>query len=86
MKGEALILDAFSETDYLLQAFKRSLRTPDGWKYIYSLDTEKRELFNLKTDPRELNNLVSIEKKIGYELEQKLFHHLKFLSDNVHRP
>ncbi len=85
MRGEELILDAFSETDYLLQAFKRSLRTPDGWKYIYSIDTEERELFNLNKDPNELNNLVLDEKIIAYELEQKLFKHLKSLGKDTFR-
>ena len=86
MRGEELSLDAFSETDYLLQAFKRSLRTPHGWKYIYSMDTGQRELFNLKKDPQELKNLVLTEKKIAYELEQKLFKHLNFLAIDVSRP
>lgn len=71
-----LQLDAFSETDYLLQVFKRSWRTHDGWKYIHSLDTEKRELYHLVEDPQELNNLIHNETKIAYELEQKLFKHL----------
>lgn len=73
---QELQLDAFSETDYLLQVFKRSWRTHDGWKYIHSLDTEKRELYHLSEDPRELNNLIHSHSQIAYELEQKLFKHL----------
>jgi len=84
INGEDLSLDAFSETDYLLHTFKRSLRTSNGWKYIYSIDTEQRELYNLKEDPQELNNLVQEEKKIAYELEQKLFKHLKSMGQDVH--
>lgn len=77
MRGEDLQLDAFSETDYLLCVFKRSLRTPKGWKFIYSLDTGQKELYNLKEDPYELNNLIEKEKKVAYELAQKLFIWLK---------
>jgi len=84
IKGEDLSLDAFSETDYLFHAFKRSLRTSNGWKYIYSIDTEQRELYDLNEDPQELNNLVQEEKKIAYELEQKLFKHLKSMGQHAH--
>ena len=76
MRGKKIDLPAFSETDYLLQVFKRSLRTNDGWKYIYSIDTEQRELFNLNKDPVELNNLIYQNRKTAYELEQRLFKHL----------
>jgi len=84
IKGEDLSLDAFSETDYLFHAFKRSLKTNNGWKYIYSIDTEQRELYNLKEDPQESNNLVQEEKKIAYELEQKLFKHLRSMGQDAH--
>lgn len=77
IKGKGLQLDAFSETDYLLHVFKRSLKTSNGWKYIYSMDTGQTELYDLKNDPQELNNLVEEEKRIAYELEQKLFKHLE---------
>jgi len=84
INGEDLLLGAFSETDYLLHTFKRSLRKSNGWKYIYSIDTEQKELYNLKEDPQELNNLVQEEKKIAYELEQKLFKHLKSMGQDAH--
>lgn len=76
INGTPQQLDAFSETDYLLQAFKRSLRTADGWKLIYSLDSEQRELFNLSRDPGETNNLIDREQGTAYALEQRLFRHL----------
>ncbi|MDD5772431.1 MAG: sulfatase [bacterium] len=82
MNGEDLKLDAFSETDYLSYTFKRSLRTSDGWKYIHSIDTRERELYNLRDDPKELNNLAEKEKRIAYELEQKLFKHLKSIGED----
>jgi len=82
MQGENLKLDVFSETDYLWQGFKRSLRTHDGWKFVYSLESGKRQLFHLINDPEELNNLVEKEEKIASELEQKLFNRLKSLGQD----
>jgi len=82
MKGEDLQLSAFSETDYLLQSFKRSIRTPDGWKFIYSMDTEERELYDLNQDPGELSNLLEMEGQHAYELEIQLFDWLKELGQD----
>ncbi len=73
MDGKKMQLNAFSETDYLLQTYKRSLRTPDGWKFIYTMDTEQRELYNLNEDPEEQSNLVDLEREIADQLEQELF-------------
>ena len=73
LAGQHLALDGISETDYLLRAFKRSLKTSDGWKFIISLDTEERELYNLKSDPTEHHNLARENPRKAYELEQQLF-------------
>lgn len=73
IQGKSMLLDAFSETDYLLQTFKRSLRKATGWKFIYDLETQTRELYNLNTDPGETKNLIDSEPRIAYELEQELF-------------
>ncbi|MDD2703410.1 MAG: sulfatase [Candidatus Omnitrophica bacterium] len=70
--GESLKLDAFSETDYLLYSFKRSLRTSDGWKFIYSLESGERELYNLNIDPSETRNLADEEPQKALELEKEL--------------
>jgi arylsulfatase A-like enzyme len=80
MHGRQVTLYAFSETEYLLSTFKRSIRTDDGWKFIYTLDTEERELYNLKKDPKESLNLVQTEIRHAYELEQKLLKHFKSVS------
>lgn len=72
IQGGSLKLDAFSETDYLLYSFKRSLRTSDGWKFIYSLENEKRELYNLNGDPLETRNLAEQEPQKALELEREL--------------
>lgn len=73
LEGKRLELTAFSETDYRLYAHKRSIRKPDGWKFIYSLDTKTKELYDLNKDPAEQHNVVETEKRRAYELEQELF-------------
>lgn len=83
MKGEEMNLDAYSETDYLLSVFKRSVRTTEGWKFIYSMDTEKRELYDLNKDPAEKRNLVKKERKVAYELEQKLFSWMRSMGQDT---
>lgn len=73
LAGDNPGLDGVSETDYLLRSFRRALETDDGWKFIISLDTEERELYNLKKDPNEQHNLARENPRKAYELEQKLF-------------
>ncbi len=82
MEGKKLVLDAFSETDYLLCSFKRSLRTADGWKFIYSLDTGERELYDLNKDSKELNNLIDVEPETAYQLEQRLFDWMRLMGQD----
>jgi choline-sulfatase len=77
ISGERAGYDAFSETDYRLYTYKRSIRTPEGWKYIYTLESKKGELYNLTTDPSEKVDLAVVEEKTAYELEQRLFAHLR---------
>jgi hypothetical protein len=81
INGVCLELDAFAETDYLLQAFKRCLRTADGWKFIYSLDSEQRELYCLSKDPEEKINLIGKEPRVAYTLEQRLLKQVAALKD-----
>ena len=73
MKRESMDLTAYSETDYRLYVHLRSIRTPDGWKFIYNLTSDGKELYNLNKDPGELENLVRKEPVKAYELEQELF-------------
>lgn len=77
MEGGHLDLPAFTETDYRFYANKRAIRTSDGLKFIYSIDTEAKELYNLENDPHELNNLIGKQQRAAYELEQTLFGWLK---------
>lgn len=86
---------AYSETDYRLVTYKRSIRIPleikgpftaldgvdrsylAGYKLIYTLESDEKELYDLKTDPMEKVNLADKEKRIAYELEQFLFQWIK---------
>jgi len=77
IQGKHVDLTAFSETDYRLYVHKRSIRTPDGWKFIYSLENGNKELYYLKEDPAEQRNLIETERRKAYELEQDLFRWLK---------
>jgi len=72
----------YSETDYRLYTHKRSVQTPDGWKFILTLNGNSRELYNLKDDSNELNNLAESEPTKTYELEQDIFRHLKKMGDD----
>lgn len=76
LSGKNVAHDVFSETDYRLFTFKRSLQTPDGWKLILTLDSGKKELYDLNNDPKELKNLILDNPSKGYELEQKLQAHI----------
>ena len=67
----------FSETDRFLSTHKRSVQTPDGWKFIFTLNSQKKELYNLNTDPQEQNNITGAEPQKTKELEQILEKHLK---------
>jgi len=83
LRGEPVAKDVYSETDYRLYTYKRSVMTKEGWKFIYTLENKKRELYNLKNDPAETVNLVEKEPKLAYELEQKLFGHFKSIGHDL---
>ena len=83
MQGQPVAKDVYSETDYRLYTFKRSVRTKDGWKFIATMEDGKKELYNLKSDPGETKNLVDAEPRIAYELEQKLFAHFKSIGHDL---
>jgi len=84
MLGENMQVDAFSETNYRLYTYKRSVRTYDDWKYIYTIETGKEELYNLNTDPSETNNLITSNLQKGYELKQKLFTWMQKTGQNIY--
>jgi arylsulfatase A-like enzyme len=69
--------NVYIETDYRLYTHKRAIQTPDGWKFILTMENLGKELYNLNDDPGELNNLVDKEPKRAYEMEQMVYKHLK---------
>jgi len=69
--------DVFSETDYRNYTHKRAIRTPDGWKYIMTLEDGTDELYNLREDPGEHKNLVSQKLQVASLLREKLNKHLQ---------
>ncbi|NJD55036.1 MAG: twin-arginine translocation signal domain-containing protein [Nitrospirae bacterium] len=83
LKGESVAKDVYSETDYRLYTYKRSIMTKDGWKFIYTLENKSRELYNLERDPGEMKNLVDQEPRLAYELEQRLFAYFKSIGHDL---
>ena len=86
MDGKDVRMNVFSETDYRQYTYKRAVRTFDGWKYIYTMDSGTEELYNLNIDPSESNNLISSELQKGYELKQELFKWMQQTGQNVQTP
>lgn len=86
LNGASVAEDAYSETDYRLYTFKRSVTTKDGKKFIYTIESKKRELYDLNADPSEKTNLVEKEGRLAYELEQKLFAHFKSIGQDLSLP
>ena len=80
LTGGNVAHNVFSETDYRLYTFKRSLQTPDGWKLILTLDNGQKELYNLILDPTEQTNLITKNPQKGYELELTLRAHIDAIS------
>jgi membrane-anchored protein YejM (alkaline phosphatase superfamily) len=83
MQGEPVTRDVFAETNYRLFTYKRAVITQDGWKFIYTLESKDKELYNLKNDPQELKNVVDEQPRVSYELEAKLFAHYKALGHDL---
>ena len=79
MKGEGEGHDVFLETDYRYSLFLRGLRTKNGWKFIYNLETGLKELYNLRADSLEKTDLADENPNKKLELEQKLQKHLDSL-------
>ncbi len=76
LEGQKVEHSVFSETDYRLYTFKRSIQTVDGWKLIVTLDSGRRELFNVNEDPNEQKDLFLKNPQKAYEMEQVLSAHI----------
>lgn len=75
LSGEAVSRPVFCETDYREYTFKRAVVSPDGWKLVYTLEKQTRELFDLTTDPAEKTDLAAVEVKRADAMQEQLFDH-----------
>lgn len=71
----------FSETDYRLYTHKRSITTPDGWKYILTRENNVAELYNLNDDPNELHNVTHTMTEKAKALNSELEKHFISIGD-----
>ncbi len=83
MAGHPVGRDLFSETDYRQYTYKRSVIAPDGWKFIYTLESKTRELFDLRADPSESRNLTAAEPNRAADMERKLFAHFAAIGHDL---
>jgi len=72
LRGEEMSLDAFSETDFLLHAGLRGLRTADGWKAVYDRRSQTTRLFRRSSDPDERRDLAAGEPARRQSLEERI--------------
>jgi arylsulfatase A-like enzyme len=72
MQGRPLPLDAFSETSFLLQTERWSLRTVEGWKLVYDIENLAPELYDLRRDPGEKHDVAAAEAAIAKTLTYRL--------------
>lgn len=72
---KALGEDVYMETDYRLFTRKRGLRTADGWKLVYTLESGKTELYDWKDDPQERRDLAAAEPQRAARLKKTLLDH-----------
>lgn len=80
-KSEAV----FIETDYRNYTHKRSIRTVDGWKFILTLETGQKELYDLNKDPHELKNVIEEYPKMGFDLEQRIREHMAIIGEDPYK-
>jgi choline-sulfatase len=83
MQGKPVRRDLFCETNYRDYTFKRAIITPDHRKFIFTLESRTRELYNLANDPGETNNLIREEPKLARELEERLFDHFASIGHDL---
>lgn len=83
MQGNHAPRDLFSETNYREYTFQRSIIAPDGWKLIYTLESDQRQLFQLNQDPLEANDLSTTEVARADELQARLFAHFQAIGHDL---
>ncbi len=83
MDGGRATRDVISETDYRAYTYKRSIIGPDGWKLIYTLEAQTRELYFLPNDPAETHDLAAARSDIADELQRRLFAHFRSIGHDL---
>lgn len=73
MQGRHEVRDVFAETDYREYTYKRAIISPEGWKFVYTLEDEGRELYDLTADAAELRNLAEDDPDRADALQRRLF-------------
>jgi arylsulfatase A-like enzyme len=54
-------------------------------KFIYTLESKTRELYNLATDPGETRNLALEQQGLADELQKKVFDHFRNIGHDLDR-
>lgn len=72
LRGQSVDKEVYCETDYRQYTYKRAIVSQEGWKFILSLENQRRELYQLASDPRELNDLSQEQPARCKALEAKL--------------
>lgn len=83
MNGGRHARDVIAETDYRAYTYRRAIIAPDGWKLIYALESDTRELFDLTHDPFELQDRSRDHADIADALQERLFEHYRQLGHDL---
>lgn len=75
--------DLFCETDYREHTFKRAVVTPDGWKLIYTLESNTRELYDTAADPGETKDFAAARPEKADDLQRRLFAHFQAIGHDL---
>ncbi|MEK7494201.1 MAG: sulfatase [Patescibacteria group bacterium] len=84
--GKGVSRDVFMETDYRDYTHKRGIRTANGWKFIWTMETGEQELYNIEQDPQETNNVVESFPDIAAALAERVRGHNEEMGQQVEGP
>lgn len=76
----------FSETDYRDFTHKRSYISPDGWKLIVTMESDKKELYDLNADPTEKNDLSLAQPERVKKMTEIVYSHIKETGQKIEGP
>ncbi len=76
MQGNAMRLNAVSETSYRYATFQTALRSWDGWKLIYDREQQTKKLFHLATDEGEIDDRYGQHEKKEIDLINEILQYI----------